>query len=100
MDIARTENIENEGLVKHYDPQGRLVKIEFTRSGNSCTIQYPKVPRSPVSAFLSQTRLVTWSNGYRYLVYTNGDHTAFKDLSKVKPNESAWDDLKFDETAR
>jgi hypothetical protein len=100
MEIARTENIENEGLVKHYDPQGRLVKIEFTRSGNSCTIQYPTVPASPVSAFLSQTRLVTWSNGYRYLVYTNGDHTSFKDMSKVKPNEPAWDDMKFEETSR
>ena len=100
MDIARTENIENEGLIKHYDQQGRLVKIEFTRSGNSCTIQYPTVPRSPVSAFLSQTRLVTWSNGYRYLVYQNGDHTSFKDMSNVKPNEPAWDDMKFDETAR
>ena len=100
MDIARTENIENEGLIKHYDQQGRLVKIEFARSGNSCTIQYPTVPRSPVSAFLSQTRLVTWSNGYRYLVYQNGDHTSFKDMSNVKPNEPAWDDMKFDETAR
>ena len=100
MEIARTENIENEGLVKHYDPQGRLVKIEFTRSGNSCTIQYPKVPASPLSKFLSQTRLVTWSNGYRYFVYTNGDHTSFKDMSNVKPNESSWDDLKFEETTK
>ena len=100
MEISRTENIETEGLVKHYDSQGRLVKIEFTRSGNSCTIQYPTVPASPVSKFLSQTRLVTWSNGYRYLVYKKGDTTAFKAMSEVKPNESAWDDLKFEETAR
>jgi hypothetical protein len=96
MDITRTENIENEGLVKHYDQQGRLVKIEFTRSGNSCTIQYHPVP-SPVSAFSSPYRLVTWSNGYRYCVWKEGDTTRF---IEVKPNESAWDDLKFDETAR
>lgn len=78
MDIARTENIESEGLVKHYDSQDRLVKIEFSRSGNSCTIQYPSVPVSPLSAFFSQTRLVTWSNGYRYFVYNKGDTTSFK----------------------
>ena len=96
MEIARTENIEGEGLAKHYDPQGRLVKIEFTRSGNSCTIQYHPVP-APVSAFFSQTRLVTWSNGYSYLVYKKGDTTQFTEL---KPNGSAWDDLKPEETAR
>lgn len=96
MEIARTENIESEGLVKHYDSQGRLVKIEFTRSGNSCTIQYSSVP-APVSAFFSPFRLVTWSNGYRYFVYKKGDTTQF---TEVMPNESAWDDLKFEETAR
>lgn len=99
MKIARTENIETEGLVKHYDSQDRLVKIEFTRSGNSCTIQYPTVP-APVSAFYSPYRLVTWSNGYRYLVFKKGDTTTFKAMPNVKPNGSVWDDLKFEETAR
>ncbi len=99
MEIARTENIENEGLVKHYDAQGRLVKIEFTRSGNSCIIQYHPVP-APVSAFSPPYWLVTWSNGYRYFVYKKGDTTEFKEMSKVNPDGAAWDDLKFEEPAR
>ena len=99
MEIARTENIENEGLVKHYDSQGRLVKIEFTRSGNNCTIQYSSVP-APVSAFSSPYRLVTWSNGYCYCVYKKGDTTEFIAMPETKPNESVLDDLKFEETTR
>ena len=97
MEIARTENIENEGLVKHYDPQGRLVKIEFTRSGNSCTIQYHPVPLPPGPVFFSETRLVTWNNGYSYFVYKKDGTTQF---SEIKPNESVWDNLKPGETAR
>ena len=92
MEIARTENIENEGLVKHYDQQGRLVKIEFTRSGNSCTIQYPIIP-----SIRNLVRIVNWSNGYNYLVTKVGDTTQF---AEVKTNEPAWDDLKFEDTAR
>lgn len=76
MEIARTENIESEGLVKHYDSQDRLVKIEFTRSGNSCTIQYSSAP-ALVSAFSLPYRRVTWSNGYGYLVYNKSDTTKF-----------------------
>ena len=89
MEIARTENIENEGLVKHYDTQDRLVKIEFTRSGNSCTIQYPIIP-----TIRNLVRIVNWSNGYNYFVTKVGDITSF---TEVKTNESLWDDLKFEE---
>lgn len=88
MEIARTENIETEGLIKHYDAQNRLVKIEFTRSGNSCTIQYPSVP-----AIYNLARIVKWNNGCSYFTYKKGDTTQF---TEVKPTESPWDDLKFE----
>lgn len=92
MEIARTENIENEGLVKHYDQRGRLVKIEFTRSGNSCTIQYPIIP--PIRNLV---RIVNWSNGYNYLVTKVEDITSF---TEVKNGEPVPDDLKTEEAAR
>ena len=39
MEVVREEKFENEGLVKSYDRQGRIVEIAFLQSGNGCTIQ-------------------------------------------------------------
>ena len=84
MEVVREEKFENEGLVKSYDRQGRIVEIAFLQSGNGCTIQYIEAPVRPDA--LPDERIVRWNNGEVYRTWTDEGKTKFTRLK----DEQDW----------
>lgn len=84
MDVVREEKFENEGLVKSYDRQGRIVEIAFMQSGNGCTIQYIEGPARPDA--LPDERIVRWNNGEVYRTWKDEGKTKFTRLK----DEQDW----------
>jgi hypothetical protein len=80
MDVIREEKFENEGLVKCYDRQGRIVEIAFLQSGNGCTIQYI----GPDS--LPDERIVRWKSGEVFRTWKEEGKTKFTRLQ----DEQDW----------
>ena len=84
MDVVREEKFENEGLVKCYDRQGRIVEIAFLQSGNGCTIQYIEAPARPDA--LPGERIVRWKSGEVFRTWKEEGKTKFTRLN----DEQDW----------
>lgn len=56
-----------EQLNKYFDEQNRLVRIDFLKSGNTCSITYV--------GDTTQKSMVVWSNGYTYIHNPDGTVT-------------------------
>jgi hypothetical protein len=80
MDVVREEKFENEGLVKCYDRQGRIVEIAFMQSGNGCTIQYIETDALP------DERIVRWKSGEVFRTWKEEGKTIFTRLK----DEQDW----------
>lgn len=85
MDVVREEKFENEGLVKYYDKQGKIVEIAFLKSGSGCTIEYLDPPPKPDA--ITDERIVRWSTGQKYYTYKEEGKTKFMEL---KNDETDW----------
>ena len=82
MDVVREEKFENEGRVKCYDRQGRIVEIAFLQSGNGCTIEYLDPPMKPDA--ITDERIVRWSTGQKYYTYKEEGKTKFMELKNAE----------------
>jgi hypothetical protein len=85
MEIERTETLENEGLVKYYDKQDRIVEIAFLKSGSGCTIEY--LTPHPKPDAITDERIVRWSTGQKYYTYKEEGKPKFMEL---KNDETDW----------
>ena len=64
---------DDDGLVKTFDEDGRVIEITFLRSGHSCTIEFIE-PSDPSHA---NERIVQWSTAHRYRVWEEEGKTKF-----------------------
>ena len=78
MNAVRHETFADEGLVKYYDAQDRVVEIAFLKSGNGCTIKYD------VSIERQDERIVRWNNGEVFRTWTEEGKTKFVRLNDVQ----------------
>ena len=79
MDYTKIQHIDNEGLVKYFDEADRLVKIDFLKSGNWCTIQY--IEQGAYPGVRPDERVVKWSNGHAYRTWSEDCNRNFTILT-------------------
>ena len=75
-EIASTQEFPQDHLVKHFDAQGRIVKIEFRQSGKWCEIEY--LPDGTDGH--SEPRKVHWSDGHVFLTWKEADGYKFEHI--------------------
>ena len=70
--IASSQEFPQDSLVKHFDSEGRIVRIDFKSSGKYVLIEY-----LPEEEGRKNLRRVWWSDGHVFLSWDGGfEHTA------------------------
>lgn len=77
-DIVSTKEFPKEGLVKHFDDEGRLVKIEFLLSGKYCLIGY--LPDGFEGH--QSVRRIWWSDGHIFLTWKEDGECRYEHIQR------------------
>ena len=77
--IATSQEFPQDNLVKHFDAEGRIVRIDFVISGKYVLIEY--LPEGTDGH--SRPRKVWWSDGHVYLSWKEDDR--FRHEHIVRP---------------
>lgn len=74
--IATSQEFPRDNLVKHFDAEGRIVRIDFGLSGKYVLIEY--LPEGTDGH--SQPHKMWWSDGHVYLSWKEGDQFRYEHI--------------------